>query len=124
MLLIFNLFLILLYIYQDGEEAPYNQQWVSMTERFRYPPKGYASHIPTSNSGAVGAPPVATTSRVSESDAGNPQYDPTLKKALTSIVSQKIQMDRMQTHKAANQRTREISGLTRLKNENGSRMRH
>ena len=68
MLLLVHLLFILLYIYQDGEEAPYNQQWVSMTERFRYPPKGYASHIPTSNSGAVGAPPVATTSRVSESD--------------------------------------------------------
>ena len=95
-----------------------------MTERFRYPPKGYTSHIPTSSSGAVGAPPVITPSRISESDAGNPQSDTALKKTLTSTVSQKIHMDRMQTHKAANQRTSETSGFTRLKNENGSRMKY
>ena len=54
-----------------------------MTERFRYPPKGYQKHVPSqqlSDGEGLQADPTNTTNNAT----------------LTSSISQKIQLDRLQ----------------------------
>ena len=120
--------LILLYVYQDGEAGQQcNQQWRSMTERFRYPPKGYADYAATGNPETVAETAMRkaeTRSKTSDASPVNPQSNTTPKATLTSTVSQKIHMDRRKIDKGVDRHTKQTSGFSKLNHESGSGMKH
>ena len=76
-----------------------------MTERFRYPPKGYEKHIASSN--LDGSPNNTLTAVVSPSI--------NTKNTLTSTVSQKIHLDRIQNEKGSDYATRDTMNPLRPK---------
>ena len=81
-----------------------------MTERFRYPPKGYEKHIASSN--LEGSPNNTLTAVVSPSINN--------KNTLTSTVSQKIYLDRMQNEKGSDYATRDAVNPVRPKSGRNS----
>ena len=89
----------------DYEDQPTGQNWRSMTERFRYPPKGYAKQ---NNPDILENPNNIASSEVRSPNLG-------LKKTLTSSVSQKIHMDRIQNENGAGRITRKLVGESRPK---------
>ena len=80
--------------------------WRSMTERFRYPPKGYEKHIASSH--LDGSPNNTLTAVVSPSIS--------TKNTLTSTVSQKIHLDRIQNESGTDYATRDTVNPVRPKN--------
>ena len=87
------------------EEEPTGQNWRSMTERFRYPPKGYAKE---NDPGTLENPHNIVSSEVRSPNTA-------LKKTLTSSVSQKIHMDRIQNEKGEDRITRTLAAESRPK---------
>ena len=76
--------------YSDTKDHQ-NVSSLSMTERFRYPPKGYQKHVPSQQL----------------SDGEGLRADPTNSintTALTSSISQKIQLDRIQEENSISKR--------------------
>ena len=77
------------------EQSKQNVQSLSMTQRFRYPPKGYEKHVPSQRFG---------NDLNSRPDRTNPGINTTL----TSTISQKIHLDRIQEENSStSQRARE-----------------
>ena len=76
-----------------------------MTERFRYPPKGYEKHIGSSN--LDGSEHNTLTAVVSPSINN--------RNTLTSTVSQKIHLDRIQNEKGSDYATRDTINPVRPK---------
>ena len=76
-----------------------------MTERFRYPPKGYEKHIASSH--LDGSPNNTLTAVVSPSI--------NTKNTLTSTVSQKIHLDRIQNASGSDYTTRDAVNPVRPK---------
>ena len=84
------------------ELSKQNVQSLSMTQRFRYPPKGYDKHVPYQRSGNV------LNSRPDRTNTG-------INTTLTSTISQKIHLDRIQeenssSNKRAGENIRPKSG--------------
>ena len=90
-------------LYLGSVEHEPGQTWRSMTERFRYPPKGYSKH---NTSVHQESPPNDGTSVVCSASVINTA-------TLTSSVSQKIHMDRMQGEKNSEHITQKPAAVSR-----------
>ena len=77
--------------FYSGQNDHQNVSSLSMTERFRYPPKGYQKHVPSQQ---------LSDGEGLRADRTNPTNSSTL----TSSISQKIQLDRIQEENSNSKR--------------------